>query len=391
MPVGARRRGGGGGLRTRAMQPAAPVPAAGGLVEPEPEPEPQPAPAPAPEDRALYRVVFDDEGPLGLVLASTDGERGRVKLAGITPGSQAEERCGGDLAPAVAGGLLLASINEEDVSHIPYLDALEKIKTAARPLCVAFELEPAPPPPIAAPSGRSSRDGESVGSGLWRVVSKALSRSALRDAPAVQPPPTVADLVAVDDISGLKWTSSNPDSLGQLPRVELSSAADEGEGAPHAGAWSPASATEADPETQWKQRERAAHKEGYLSQREDGFLARWQRRWFVVDYGVLKVYKDYEYYRKEKQHRAGDDAAGSAPLRRRTSSSRQIVVSGEDVVDSERDVDSVDTRDHGEFDFVIRLPMDKTLTLRASSQVHACLFASCNGLPCPLTYADGCA
>ena len=111
----------------------------------------------------------------------------------------------------------------------------------------------------------------------------------------------------------------------------------------------------------------------------------------MVDYGVLKVYKDYEYYRKEKQHRAGDDAAGSAPLRRRTSSSRQIVVSGEDVVDSERDVDSVDTRDHGEFDFVIRLPMDKTLTLRASSQVHACLFASCNGLPCPLTYADGCA
>ena len=62
---------------------------------------------------------------------------------------------------------------------------------------------------------------------------------------------------------------------------------------------------------------------------------------------------------------------------RRTSSSRQIVVSGEDVVDSERDVDSVDTRDHGEFEFVIRLPMDKTLTLRASSQVHACLFASC--------------
>ena len=34
--------------------------------------------AAAPEDRALYRVVFDDEGPLGLVLASTDGARGRA-------------------------------------------------------------------------------------------------------------------------------------------------------------------------------------------------------------------------------------------------------------------------------------------------------------------------
>jgi hypothetical protein len=58
-------------------------------------------------------------------------------------------------------------------------------------------------------------------------------------------------------------------------------------------------------------------------------------------------------------------------LRRRSSSSRQIVVDREDVVDHDHPHPDASpaTRGREEFDFVIRLPMDRTLTLRASNQV----------------------
>jgi hypothetical protein len=353
-------------------------------MEPEPEPEPPYSPTTA---------VFEEAGPLGLILASTDGERGRVRLAGIAPGTQAE-RCRG--LAGVETGLLLESLRVGqapalDVTEVGYLECVELIKTQVRPLAFVWvpEAQPILAPPVGAYSPAAPADAEPPGSTsgstsvaesgmatLRRRVTRALSRSSIDDGVPEVAPPAAVDHVDADDFSGLSWTSSNPDSLGQLPRVQLACSVDQESGqdvvVPGA-AGSPTISTgdEADLEMQWKQRERAAHREGYLSQREDGFLSRWQRRWFVVDYGVLKVYKDYDAYRKDERQ-AGEDATRSPSLRRRSSSSRQIVVSGEDVVGDHTDADStsLDTRDQEEFDFLIRLPMDKTLTLRASNQVH---------------------
>ena len=359
-----------------------------GGMEPAPEPEPEPEPERLPE----FELQFVEAGPLGLILASTGGESGRVRLVGITPGTQAENH---DLAAAV--GAVLAKLRvgdaeQQDVVALPYLECVELLKTKVRPLAFVFEVECGSlPPPIcdasAAAAGAAAQPSPTGGAGagaesgmatLRRVVSRALTRSSIDEGVLeTTPTPAVADLVAVDDISGLTWTTSHPDSLGQLPRVELDMdqggsgfGAGAGAGAAAgAGAWSPTRTNEADLEKQWKQRERAAHREGYLSQREYGFLARWQRRWFVVNYGVLRVYKDYDQYRKEKQQ-PDQDATRSSSMRRR-SISRQILVSGEDVDDRALDT-SLELRDQEAFDFLIRLPMDKTLTLRASNQVRTC-------------------
>ena len=203
---------------------------------------------------------------------------------------------------------------------------------------------------------------------LRRRVSRALSRNVIDDEPQDRLS-TPMVVVGSDDANGLSWTSSNPESFGQLPRVQLSCGGYKqppSQDVP-AATPTPRSVSRADLETQWKDRERAAHREGYLSQREDGFLSRWQRRWFVVDHGVLNVYKDYDVYCKEK---AGQDASRSPSLRRHSSSSRQVVVGREDVVDDHAALDnSPATRGQEEFDFIIRLPKDRTLTLRASSQV----------------------
>jgi hypothetical protein len=359
------------------------------------------------DGHALMAVeaVLEEDGELGLILASTDGERGRVRLAGITPGTQAE-RCpglasimeAGDDSLHAARGMLLATLRVGaspplDVRAVGYTECVELIQTHIRPLTFVWTpmVEPtlAPPPivdessdlePHAASSSRSGGggdddddDGGAAESGmatLRRRVSQALSRSSIDD--EVQDGgSTPTGPVDSEDSSGLSWTSSNPESLGQLPRVQLSCGVDEQ--APSldgpAATTTPRSVGEAGLETQWKDRERAAHREGYLSQREDGFLSRWQRRWVVVDYGVLNVYKDYEVFCKEKKQ-AGQDATRPPSVRRRSSSSRQIVVDREDVVDDHADPDaSPDTSGQEEFDFVIRLPMDRTLTLRASNQV----------------------
>lgn len=333
-------------------------------------------------------AVFEEDGELGLVLASTDGERGRVRLAGITPGTQAE-RCRGHgrMVSSMEEGLLLKTLQVGespplDGEMIGYLDCVELIKTQIRPLTFVWMPmeEPTLAPPSIADSSVEPHDVSSGDSGggaesgiatLRRRVSRALSLSSVDDSIEDGGAPTTADLVESRDSSGLSWTSSNPDSLGQLPRVQLPCSVDKeptDQDRPAATS-TPRSVGEVDLEKQWKDRERAAHREGYLSQREDGFLSRWQRRWFVVDYGVLKVYKDYDVYCKEKKQ-AGQDATRSASLRRRSSSSRQIVVGSEDVVDDHAALDDcLDTRGQEEFDFLIRLPMDKTLTLRASNQV----------------------
>ena len=340
-------------------------------MEPEPEPEHELEP----------EAVFVEPGPLGLILASTGGESGRVRLVGITPGTQAENH---DLAAVVGAVLAKLRVGDagalEDVAAVPYLECVELIKTKVRPLAFIFEVLEEPPPicdasvAAAAVQQPSPTGGAGAGDGsgmatLRRVVSRALSRSSIDEGVLEVPTPAVADLVAEDDISGLTWTTSHPDSLGQLPRVELACGMEQDRASFGAGAagGSPNRTDEADLEKQWKQRERAAHREGYLSQREDGFLARWQRRWFVVNYGVLKVYKDYDEYRKEKQQ--PDQDARSPSMRRKSSLSRQIIVSGEDVDDRALDT-SLEIREQEAFDFLIRLPMDKTLTLRASNQVR---------------------
>lgn len=346
-------------------------------------------------------AVLEEDGELGLILASTDGERGRVRLAGITPGTQAE-RCPGLASITEAGedgvhaarGMLLASLQVGaspplDVRTVGYMECVELIKTSIRPLTFVWTpmVEPSlAPPPIVDESldpepravsssggGGGGDSGDAVESGmatLRRRISRALSRSSIDDEAQDEDSTSTSPLDS-EDLSGLSWASSNPESLGQLPRVQLSCGVDEQPPSQDGPATTstPSSVGEAGLESQWKDRERAAHREGYLSQREDGFLSRWQRRWFVVHYGVLNVYKDYDVFCRETKQ-AGQDTTRSPSLRRHSSSSRQIVVDKDDVVDEHAHANACpDTNGQEEFDFAIRLPMDRTLTLRAANQV----------------------
>ena len=339
-------------------------------------------------------AVFEEDGELGLILASTDGEHGHVRLAGITPGTQAE-RCQA-LVSRMQAGMLLETLQvgespPVDVGTVGYMECVELIKTHIRPLTFVWTPMVEPTLATACTADPDSSDlgphaisgsgavstGVSGGGGaesgittLRRHVGRALSRNVIDDE-AQDRLSTPMDLVGSDDASGLSWTSSNPESFGQLPRVQLSCGgykrppSQDGPAATSA----PRSVGKADVETQWKDRERAAHREGYLSQREDGFLSRWQRRWFVVDHGVLNVYKDYDVYCKEKNP-AGQEASRSPSLRRHSSSSRRVVVGREDVVDDHAAPENNPaTRGQEEFDFIIRLPKDRTLTLRASNKV----------------------
>ena len=75
------------------------------------------------------------------MLAPTGGESGRVRLVGITPGTQAENH---DLAAAV--GAVLAKLRvgdaeQQDVAALPYLECVELLKTKVRPLAFVFEVE----------------------------------------------------------------------------------------------------------------------------------------------------------------------------------------------------------------------------------------------------------
>lgn len=339
-------------------------------------------------------AVFEEDGELGLILASTDGEHGHVRLAGITPGTQAE-RCQA-LVSRMQAGMLLETLQvgespPVDVGTVGYMECVELIKTHIRPLTFVWTPMVEPTLATACTADPDSSDlgphaisgsgtvstGVSGGGGaesgittLRRRVGRALSRNVIDDE-AQDRLSTPMDLVGSDDASGLSWTSSNPESFGQLPRVQLSCGGytrPPSQDGPAATS-TPRSVGKADVETQWKDRERAAHREGYLSQREDGFLSRWQRRWFVVDHGVLNVYKDYDVYCKEKNP-PGQDASRSPSLRRHSSSSRQVVVGREDVVDDHAAPENNPaTRGQEEFDFIIRLPKDRTLTLRASNQV----------------------
>jgi serine/threonine protein kinase len=324
-------------------------------------------------------VVFRGGGALGLILAGDDAG---AALVGLAPPSCRRAEPHRTLSKALKGGraLLVASVcgagstAPVDTRRRSYTDVVKLLKGAPRPLTVSF-VDPRSP----------LQRGLSAGSGTQTPPSSRASST------------------------GLTWTAGSVDSLGQLPRAQLdhdepddhepspqrSSASSPRDGSSGAGGGGRGSTSPrgdgsgiADIERQWKQRERMAHREGYLHQREDGFLSRWQRRWFVLDYGNLKVYKDYDTYQKERQEEvaveaaavAADSAANAAaaaaareqpsPRPRRpprSRSQRDIIVSSQDLVDDSGGADPDDSRELTEFDFELRLPLNKTLTLRASS------------------------
>eukprot|EP01051_Picozoa_sp_SAG22_P020885 SAG22_NODE_4395_length_1283_cov_1.357264_1_plen_297_part_00 len=73
-------------------------------------------------------------------------------------------------------------------------------------------------------------------------------------------------------------------------------------------------------EAGWRQREAALYQEGHLE--VQGFMARWQRKWCVLDAGSLKMYKDYDHCVKETRANAaaGGDGGGGGGGRQRSKS-----------------------------------------------------------------------
>ena len=96
----------------------------------------------------VVEVVFDEDGPLGLELESTDGAHGGVGVVGITPGSQAEHCRGDDLVSALQTcelrlkSLRVGEMPALELSEVPYLKCINLIgSTKARPLAFEFWID----------------------------------------------------------------------------------------------------------------------------------------------------------------------------------------------------------------------------------------------------------
>ena len=98
----------------------------------------------------IVEAIFEEDGPLGLELESTDGAHGRVGLVGITPGSQAARCLGDDLVSALQRcelrlkSMRVGNMPALELSQVPYLKCINLIgSTKARPLAFEFWIDSA--------------------------------------------------------------------------------------------------------------------------------------------------------------------------------------------------------------------------------------------------------
>lgn len=103
----------------------------GFVKKPDSSRTPEESPSPAAPASQGVRVIFTEQGSLGLKF-TPNNRTGAVELLAVNPGTQAERHA------ALHGGMVLATVAEVSVAGKSYQEVLGMLKTGGRPLTLGF-------------------------------------------------------------------------------------------------------------------------------------------------------------------------------------------------------------------------------------------------------------